>query len=281
MTTQNNPNTPEPILPKEGWHVLHQYYRVNRTAWDSLPLQTQAANLEIFRRTVHRIRETKDTQLLLFSAIGVCDWGFLLITPNLHDLDVAEKQLFVALGSGVLERFSSHLSLTEESEYATTVEEYEATLEKEGLVKDSEPFREKVASWQATMAKYRHERVYPTLGPWKAICFYPMLKRRHPSQNWYALSYEKRRELMAGHARVGRKYAGRVKQLITGATGLSDWEWGVTLFANDLAEIKSIVYEMRFDEVSHTYGEFGPFLIGAILETAHLLERILPLVRER
>ena len=65
---------------------------------------------------------------------------------------------------------------------------------------------------------------------------------------------------MAGHARVGRTYAGRVLQLITGSTGIDDWEWGVTLLADDPVALKEIVYEMRFDPVSARYAEFGPVL---------------------
>ena len=91
------------------------------------------------------------------------------------------------------------------------------------------------------------------------IAFYPMSKRREGDDNWYELPFEERLELMEGHGRIGRTYAGRVLQLITGATGLSDWEWGVTLLADDPKVFKDIVYEMRFDTVSSRYGEFGPF----------------------
>jgi chlorite dismutase len=98
------------------------------------------------------------------------------------------------------------------------------------------------------------------------IAFYPMSKRRAEGANWYSLPFEERKELMGGHARVGRRYAGRVLQLITGASGLDDWEWGVTLLADDPVAIKEIVYEMRFDEVSARYGEFGPFFVGLVMD---------------
>jgi len=104
-----------------------------------------------------------------------------------------------------------------------------------------------------------------------AICFYPMSKRRSGDDNWYSLDFAARKELMAGHARVGRTYAGRVVQLITGSTGLDDWEWGVTLFADDPMQLKAIVYEMRFDEVSARYAEFGPFITGLVQEPADAL----------
>ena len=93
-----------------------------------------------------------------------------------------------------------------------------------------------------------------------------MSKRRSGDDNWYRLPFEARKELMAGHARIGRTYAGRVLQLITGSAGLDDWEWGVTLLADDPVVLKEIVYEMRFDDVSARYGEFGPFFTGLVLE---------------
>jgi chlorite dismutase len=107
------------------------------------------------------------------------------------------------------------------------------------------------------------------------FCFYPMSKRRDPGQNWYALDHEKRRELMGGHMRVGRTYSGRVRQLVTGSTGLDDWEWGVSLFAHNPYDIKAIVYEMRFDPASHSYAEFGPFYNGLPLPMKDIYRRVL------
>jgi chlorite dismutase len=101
-----------------------------------------------------------------------------------------------------------------------------------------------------------------------------MSKRRQADANWYELPFDQRKQLMGGHARVGRAYAGRVLQLITGSTGLDDWEWGVTLLADDPAALKEIVYEMRFDEVSARYAEFGPFVTGLLLDPAEALDRI-------
>src|SRR5438105_8000213 len=102
--------------------------------------------------------------------------------------------------------------------------------------------------------------------------FYAISKRRSGSDNWYLLDFATRKKLMAGHARVGRKFAGRISQLITGSTGLDDWEWGVTLMAHQLDALKEIVYEMRFDEVSARYGEFGPFYINLRLNPIDIWE---------
>jgi chlorite dismutase len=101
-----------------------------------------------------------------------------------------------------------------------------------------------------------------------------MSKRRNGPDNWYSLDFESRRKLMAGHAKVGRTYSGRILQLITGSTGLDEFEWGVTLLAKDTIDIKSIVYEMRFDEVTARYGEFGDFYICMQLPLDVLFRRI-------
>jgi chlorite dismutase len=115
-------------------------------------------------------------------------------------------------------------------------------------------------------------RVHPRLPRRRLLCFYPMAKRREGADNWYSLDYDYRRELMGGHGKLGAKFSGRVIQLISGATGLSDWEWGVTLLSDDPKDIKDIVYEMRFDEVSARYGLFGPFTVGLVGTLREALE---------
>ena len=124
------------------------------------------------------------------------------------------------------------------------------------------------------MAHYQEQRIHPQLPRKQTICFYPMSKRRATAANWYSLPFAERKRLMGGHARVGRTYAGRVLQLITGSTGLDDWEWGVTLLADDPVALKEIVYEMRFDPVSAEYADFGPFVTGLLLEPAEAVRRV-------
>jgi chlorite dismutase len=125
------------------------------------------------------------------------------------------------------------------------------------------------------MEKYLKDRLYPVLPPWPVMCFYPMSKRRGEAHNWYALSFEERKKLMLGHARIGRQWHGKILQLITGSTGLDDWEWGVTLLAHDPLNIKGIVYEMRFDEVSAKYADFGEFFVGLQVPLDELFRRVL------
>jgi chlorite dismutase len=166
--------------------------------------------------------------------------------------------------------------MTERSEYTTTEEEFEDSLVNEkGLVNASPEFSQAMAEFRTRMSKYLQDRLYPNMPDWPVFCFYPMTKRRNPGQNWYSLPIADRKKLMQGHARIGRTFAGRVRQLITGSTGLDDAEWGVSLFANDIFDIKSIVYEMRFDEVSAQYAEFGEFFVGLQLPLDELLTRLL------
>jgi hydrogen peroxide-dependent heme synthase len=127
-----------------------------------------------------------------------------------------------------------------------------------------------MAELREKQAQYEQYRLYPELPDWELMAFYPMSKRRQGDDNWYMLDFAARKRLMAGHARVGRKFAGRISQLITGSTGLDDWEWGVTLMGHQMDAFKDIVYEMRFDEVSARYGDFGPFYVNLRLQPADL-----------
>jgi hydrogen peroxide-dependent heme synthase len=223
------------VNPSVGWGVLHLFFSVDR---DRAAEEPGAA-----KRIVDAVQslEADDHQVLTFAVLGhKADLGVMALGPDLARLQQFEQEL-AAAGSLVPEW--SYVSLTEASEYTT----------------DEERAR---------------QRLYPQLPPKRAICFYPMSKRREGADNWYSLPFDARKELMGGHARVGRTYAGRVVQLITGSTGLDDWEWGVTLLADDPAALKEIVYEMRFDEVTARYGEFGPFFTGLLLAPAAALERV-------
>jgi chlorite dismutase len=143
-------------------------------------------------------------------------------------------------------------------------------IEQEKLAPESEAFNRRMGELRERMKQYEHYRLYPEMPDWEVMGFYPMSKRRAATDNWYALDFDTRRKLMSGHARVGRKYAGRVSQLITGSTGLDDWEWGVTLMAHQVDALKEIVYEMRFDEVSARYSDFGPFFVNMRLRPPEL-----------
>jgi chlorite dismutase len=165
------------------------------------------------------------------------------------------------------------VSLTELSEYGATEDDERTRLVAEEHAAGDE-LEERLAAWRERIAHYRENRIHPRLPMKRCACFYPMSKRRSAGANWFELTFEERKALMAGHARVGRTYAGRVLQLITGSAGIDDWEWGVTLLADDPAALKEIVYEMRFDPVSARYADFGPFFTGLVLSPEDACARV-------
>ena len=254
----------EAVEPSLGWGVLHLLYRVDRARADADP--------KAGKRVVDAIHslEADGHQVLVFLVLGhKADLGVMALGPDLARLHAFQREL----AATPLALADSYVSLTELSEYTSTEDDERARLaSEEGLAEAAQ--EEALAAWRERMAHYREQRLHPRLPLKATICFYPMSKRRVPGANWYALPFDARKQLMAGHARVGRRYAGRVLQLITGSTGLDDWEWGVTLLADDPAALKDIVYEMRFDPVSAEYAEFGPFVTGLVAEPADALWRV-------
>ncbi len=172
------------------------------------------------------------------------DIGFVALGPDLRPL----RTLQTSLGRAGLEVVGSYVSLTEVSEYAAGVPD-----------------------------EMKQARLYPELPPagMPAFCFNPMPKRRVAGDNWYTLPFDDRVALMHGHGAVGRTYRGRVLQLVTGSTGLDDWEWGVTLFGVHPDDLKACVYEMRFDEASARYADFGPFYSGIVDDVEAVLDSVL------
>jgi peroxiredoxin len=222
------------VVPSEGWGVLHLLYTVDRARADA-----DAGGAKRILDAVASL-EADDHQVLTFAVLGhKADLGFMALGPDLVRLHEFQQEL----AGAPLRAAWSYTSLTERSEYTDDEERAQA-------------------------------RLYPTLPMKRALCFYPMSKRRASDANWYELDFDERKRLMGGHARVGRTYAGRVVQLITGSTGIDDWEWGVTLLADDPAALKEIVYDMRFDEVSSRYAEFGPFVTGLLFPPDEALRRV-------
>ncbi|MEI7927643.1 MAG: hydrogen peroxide-dependent heme synthase [Verrucomicrobiales bacterium] len=266
-----------PLVPKEGWHVMHLYYHVDHSAWSLLGEDEKRMAKTRLTELVQEIRANQDTHLLTFAvATPKADLGFMLLTPDLHQATFFEKQLTLSLGPDILSPVYSYLSQTERSEYTTSREQYatETLVEEKAMTEGTPEFEAALKEFDERMEHYLKHRLYPVLPDWPVVCFYPMSKRRSGNDNWYSLDYEARRKLMAGHARVGRTYSGRILQLITGSTGLDEYEWGVTLLAKDTIDVKAIVYEMRFDEVSARYADFGDFYIGMQLPLDELFRRI-------
>ncbi len=270
-----NPETTSPVVPAEGWNVLHLFYSISHGVWREQSGSRQRQALSELSELVAETRSRQATHLLLFSMVTPkADLGVMLLTEDLHFANTFEKRMPLILGADVLEPAFGYYSLTELSEYTTTAEEYGESLTREqGIEPGTKAYDEALATFQARMEKYNRDRLMPNLPDWPVFCFYPMSKKRERERNWYTLTFEQRKRLMGGHARVGRSYAGRILQLITGSTGLDDAEWGVTLFAKDPLEIKRVVYEMRFDPVSAEYAEFGQFFIGLQLPLAEIFRR--------
>jgi peroxiredoxin len=269
--------SPAPLVSAEGWHVMHLFYKVEQGAWSLLSHEEQFTARTRLTELVADIRATEGAQLLTFAMVSPkADLGFMLLCADLHEANAFEKRLTNSLGPYVLTPVFSFLSMTERSEYTTTEAEYSESLRlEENLGPGAAAHDEKMAAFRQRMTKYMKDRLYPVLPPWPVMCFYPMNKRRGArGQNWYALSFEERKKLMAGHARIGRTWHGKILQLITGSTGLDDWEWGVTLLAHDPINLKGIVYEMRFDEVSAQFAEFGEFYVGLQLPLDELFRRV-------
>jgi peroxiredoxin len=214
----------EPVSPSTGWAVLHLFCKVR----PDTPVDAEAV------RAAVKAAQAADHQVVAFAVLGhKADVGFLALGPDLWRL----RALQTALTNAGLDVVDSYVSLTETSEYA-----------------------------KGMPAERINARLYPQLPPEgkPAICFYPMTKRRNVGQNWYTAPYPERERLMIEHGTSGRKFAGRVLQVVTGSTGLDDYEWGVTLFAVNPDDLKECVYTMRFDEASAVYAEFGPFYTGMV-----------------
>src|ERR1043165_4617358 len=254
-----------------GIHVLHLFYSINRKRWAELGAGESAAALQRVEAFAAKNNQASHPKLRSFATIGAkADCAFILYAAELGAVAQMHRDLENCFPAGTLVREYSYFSVTELVEYMATDEDNRAALIAEKLEPGSEAYEKRWAELAKRKAEYEQYRLYPELPDWEVMAFYPMSKRRSGSDNWYSLDFATRKKLMAGHARVGRKFAGRISQLITGSTGLDDWEWGVTLMAHQVDSLKEIVYEMRFDEVSARYGEFGPFYINLRLLPAAL-----------
>lgn len=232
-----------PVTPTVGWNVVHLFCRLSGglAGRRGSAGHDSARSLQVLE-AIDRARKN-DHQVVTAAMLGhKADLCVLGLGPDLRVL----RSLQTGLQSAGLEVVDSYVSLTEVSEYADGVPE-----------------------------EMKLTRLYPVLPPegMPAFCFYPMSKRRAPgAENWYRLPYADRLKLMYAHGTVGREFRGRVLQLVTGSTGLDDYEWGVTLFGTHPDDLKECVYKMRFDEGSALYAEFGPFYTGIVEDAARVLD---------
>ena len=262
-TQQTRAHPPETT---EGWYVLHQMLRWDRAAARAVAPEQR----HVLQRHAAEVLE----QLATPSAGGwsavvplvgsTADIMFLHFRPTLDDLGAAQRALASVALFDALVPVDSFLSVTEAGLYHASAQLATAAAALGGAVGDETHRTEMARRIEAERASpHVQRRLFPVQPPeMPYVCFYPMSKRRAPGQNWYALSLEERSRLMMAHGLTGRGHAGRVVQVISGAIGLDAWEWGVTLFASDPLAFKKIVTDMRFDEVSAQYAEFGKFYVG-------------------
>jgi hydrogen peroxide-dependent heme synthase len=271
-----NMSDPPVIKLDRGLHALHLFYRVDRERWARLAPGESADSCARLERLCAANSNPSHPRLTTFANVGgKADFAFFALAAGLAEISQIHRDIEACFPPAALQRVFSYLSVTELTEYTTTEEDTRRTLvEQEKLVPDSDAFQKRMAELRARTQQYEQYRLYPEMPDWEVMGFYPMSKRRSGADNWYLLDFVTRKKLMGGHARVGRKYTGRISQLITGSTGLDDWEWGVTLMAHQLDALKEIVYEMRFDEVSARYGDFGPFYISMRLAPAQLWDHL-------
>ncbi|MGH8959504.1 MAG: hydrogen peroxide-dependent heme synthase [Acidimicrobiia bacterium] len=229
----------------EGWFALHDLRQLDRAAWRALSSNERSkaiAEAVDLLSSFEKVDDSPTGRSVAYSLIG--HKGDLLmfhLRPDATQLHKLERSFDQTILASCTTRSFSYLSVTEISRHGAP----DGTA---GNIEES---------------PYVQARLYPEIPPHDAfLCFYPMSKKRESADNWYSLSATERADLMRAHGRTGRRYAGKVTQIVTGSIGLDDWEWGVTLFSDDPLQFKKLVYEMRFDEVSARFAEFGPFYVG-------------------
>ncbi|MGM0591535.1 MAG: heme-binding protein [Halobacteriota archaeon] len=247
---------PEPPQTDEGWYVLHDFRRIDWDAWRDAPERERQHAIESgvdYLEAHEALEDASEGASAVFSVLGhKADLLVLHFRPTLDALSTAERQFERTALAAFTDQPTSYVSVTEVSGYAST-----AYFEDDGEV-------------DAGLRRYMEGKLKPDIPDDEYVSFYPMSKRRGEKDNWYDLSFEERADLMAGHGEIGRQFAGKISQVISSSVGFDDFEWGVTLFGGDPADIKNVVYEMRFDEASSRFGEFGTFYVGRRFPPADL-----------
>jgi len=267
-------NLPAVPLTVEGASVLHQMLRVRWTAWKAVPVAQRAEIVHEAASVLAEMERNPSGQSAAFSLLG--HKGDLILVhfrPSFEDLGQVERHLAQLRLSDYLEPTSSYLSVVELGLYESSLKTY-SSLAARGIVPFTPEWQAEIQEVLARSREAMRPRLFPEIPPHKYICFYPMDRKRGEEKNWYQLPMAERQRQMHEHGMIGRRYAGEVKQIISGSIGFDDWEWGVDLFADDPLVFKKLIYEMRFDEVSAVYALFGSFFVG-VRCPASGLDRIL------
>lgn len=250
-------------LTVEGASVLHQMMRFRWSAWRGLPVERRSEILREAARHLASIEQPADgRQSAVFSLLGhKGDLMFVHFRRSFEELNRAELELARLGLNDYLEPVNSYLSIIELGLYESTTKIY-SDLAGKGVQPNSDEWKQEIESVLQRQRQAMAPRLWPEMPAAKYICFYPMDRRRGETVNWYTESMADRKRMMHEHGMVGRRYAGEVRQIITGSIGFDDWEWGVDLFAEDPLVFKKLIYEMRFDQVSAVYALFGTFVVG-------------------
>jgi chlorite dismutase len=255
----HDPRVPETL---EGWSLLHQMFRVRWPAWQALDGKERQARADEAAAAIAGMSRDDEGASALVTLLG--HKGDLMLVHFRRGFEpLQQAQLAVArLGlSAFLEPTTSYVSVVELGMYEMTALLH-ARLREKGLAPGSPEFERAFDAEMDEQRKRVMGRLFLEVPPRRYVCFYPMNKRRGEQKNWYVESVEDRGRMMRDHGMIGRHYAGTVTQIISGSIGYDDWEWGVDLFADDPLVFKKLIYEMRFDEASAWYAEFGPFYTG-------------------
>ncbi|MFB6138800.1 MAG: heme-binding protein, partial [Halobacteriaceae archaeon] len=242
---------PEAPPTAEGWYVSHDFRTVDWDAWRAATERERETALDDATDHLTALAEPEGDATVAAVLGHEADLVVVTLRPSMAALERATRAFEQTAFAGFTERTDSFTSVTEVSGYV------------------SDAYFEEGEEVDPGIRNYVESKLSPEI-PDGYLSFYPMSKRRHPEDNWYMLPIEERADLMAEHGETGRDHAGTIQQLITSALGFDDWEWGVTLFSDDPAAIKDVVYEMRFDEASARFAEFGPFYVARQFPPADL-----------
>lgn len=261
---------PPAPLTLEGSYILHQMFRVRWPAWKALGAAEQKRIVAEASGLLERLEGRGEDQSAAFSMLGhkgdVMLVHFRRALEGLNDVELQVANLKLA---EFLEQTTSYLSVVELGLYEVSVRLYRALREK-GLQPESAQWTQAVENEITKQRSAAAARLWPEIPKRRYVSFYPMSKLRGETKNWYQAPITGRQMMMRGHGVIGRRYAGQVIQIISGSIGFDDWEWGVDLFADDPLVFKKLVTEMRFDEASAVYGQFGPFFVGLRFPAANL-----------
>ena len=245
-------------------------FRVRRSAWRALPDAEKSAIAREASEALSGMEKQPAGPSALYSLLGhKGDLMLIHFRNSFADLNQAELALANLRLSDYLEPTTSYLSIIELGLYDSTLKIYKE-LADQGIEPHSDQWKAEIECKLNRHREAMHPRLFPEIPAARYACFYPMDRRRGEDKNWYTLPIAERARQMGEHGLVGRRYAGDVKQIITGSIGFDDWEWGVTLWADDPVVFKKLIYEMRFDEVSAVYALFGHFYVGLRCPAAQL-----------